>query len=260
MQNSQSYRYAMRLAFHGSPFSGWQFQPEQKTVQGELNIALKSLLREDVKIVGAGRTDTGVHALNYVAHFDSSKIIDPVEIVSRLNRFLPNKISIYEIIKVNSTFHARFSAVSRAYSYSIRHRKFAFGNDMIWDYRRDMDYSLLHKCAASLLKAKDFSAFARSGSDNTNMICQIRHATWVQQDDNLTFQIKANRFSRNMVRSLVGTMVETANGHRNFSDWESLLLGGERAESGNSAPANGLIFMGVSYPKSPFNEREVAKY
>jgi|TARA_B110000483_G_scaffold243644_1_gene334788 tRNA pseudouridine38-40 synthase len=260
MQKSETHRYAIRLAFHGASFSGWQIQLEQKTVQGELTVSLNSLLKEDVKIIGAGRTDTGVHALNYVAHFDTQKVIEPEEIVSRLNRFLPERISIFEIKKVNTDFHARFSATSRSYSYTIRREKYAFQNDMVWNYNRDIDYKILDECALSLKSTKNFSAFERSGSDNTNSICEILHASWVKENGSVIFQIKANRFLRNMVRSIVGTMVETANGKRSVHDWNALLLGGNRSDSGNSAPSQGLIFMGVTYPKTPFYEREVSNY
>lgn len=260
MQKSETHRYAIRLAFHGASFSGWQIQPEQKTVQGELTAALNSLLKEDAKIIGAGRTDTGVHALNYVAHFDTQHVIDQEEIVFRLNRFLPARISIFEIKKVTDDFHARFSATSRSYLYTLRREKNAFGNDMVWNYSRDIDYQILDECALSLKGAKNFSAFERSGSDNTNSICEILHASWIKENGSFLFQIKANRFLRNMVRSLVGTMIETANGNRSIQDWNTLLTGGRRSDSGHSAPSQGLIFMGVSYPKTPFYEREVSKY
>ena len=131
MQKSEIHRYAMRLAFHGAPFSGWQIQTRQRTVQGELTNALRSLTKEDTNIIGAGRTDAGVHGKNYVAHFDVLNEFDCQELSFKLNRFLPDRISVYEINKADIDFHARFSALSRSYSYTLREKKHAFGNDLV---------------------------------------------------------------------------------------------------------------------------------
>ena len=260
MQKSEIHRYAMRLAFHGAPFSGWQIQTRQRTVQGELTNALRSLTKEDTNIIGAGRTDAGVHGKNYVAHFDVLNEFDCQELSFKLNRFLPDRISVYEIKKADIDFHARFSALSRSYSYTLREKKHAFGNDLVCNYTRELDFEILKSCSELVKNAKNFSAFEKKGSDNTNSICEIYHSLWIRKDNSIIFQVRANRFLRNMVRSLVGTMLETANGKRDFNDWQSLLKGGERSDSGNSAPAHGLVFMGVNYSKSPFDGRETAKY
>ena len=260
MQKSENPRYAMRLAYHGAPYSGWQVQPGQKTVQGELEIALSSLLRAEVQVVGAGRTDTGVHAANYVAHFEGPEGVDVEDLTYRLNRFLPPRIAVHEIQPVAEDFHARFSATSRAYRYVLRRSKNAFDTDVAWYYQRPMDLDKLHRAAESLFTTTEFSAFARTGSHTGTTLCTLDYARWVDLGDTWVFEVRANRFLRNMVRSLVGTMVEHALDKRSWESWQGLLLGGERPDAGDSAPAHGLTFAGVTYPNSPFNEREHAPF
>ena len=250
----------MRLAYHGAPYSGWQIQPSQKTVQGELEVALSSLLRQPIGVVWAGRTDTGVHAANYVAHFEGPEGLDTLDLAYRLNRFLPPRISVFEIQGVASDFHARFAATSRSYRYVLQREKSVFHTDTAWYYQRPMDLERLHQAAASLFTTEEFSAFARLGSHTGTTLCTLQHARWIDQGEAWVFEVRANRFLRNMVRSLVGTMVEYALDKRSWASWESLLQGGERTDSGDSAPAHGLTFAGVTYPNSPFNERENAPF
>lgn len=256
MQTSPKFRYAVRLGYHGSPFSGWQVQPEQRTVQGELESALSALTKETVRLHGAGRTDTGVHALNYVAHFETDQAIDVDEVVFRLQKFLPKKLTIYEMCEVTDRFHARFSATSRAYRYTIRRRPHPFDNDLVWNDTREMDFDMLQRAAQTLLNNQEYAAFARSGGNQNGTDCTIFHAEWRQDGDLWIFEVRGNRFLRNMVRALVGTMVELAMGKRTWEEWEALLQGGTRSDAGQSAPASGLVFAGVSYENSPFNDRE----
>lgn len=250
----------MRLAFHGAPFSGWQVQPSQKTVQGEIETALSSLLRENIGIQGAGRTDTGVHAANYVAHFEGPEGLDVEELAYKLNRFLPSRLGVFEIVRTDKEFHARFSATSRSYRYVLQREKDVFTTDVAWYYQRPMDFERLNRAATSLYTGQDFSAFARLGSHSGSSVCQIQHARWLNEGNQWIFEVRANRFLRNMVRSLVGTMVEHALDKRTWDSWESLLLGGSRADAGTSAPAHGLCFAGVTYSNSPFDERENAPF
>ena len=260
MQTSENPRYALRLAYHGAPYSGWQVQPEQKTVQAELEKTLSSLLRQTTEVIGAGRTDTGVHASHYVAHFEGTESLDVEDLAYRLNRFLPPRIVVHEIQPVDKEFHARFSATSRAYRYVLRRSKNAFDTDVAWYFQRPMDFEKLKRAAATLHNTKEYSAFARLGSYTGTTQCTLSHATWRMEEDCWIFEVRANRFLRNMVRSLVGTMVEHALDKRSWDQWTSLLQGGERADAGNSAPAHGLTFAGVTYPKSPFDERENASF
>ncbi len=250
----------MRLAYHGAPFSGWQIQPTQKTVQGELELALSSLLRQTIHVVGAGRTDTGVHAANYVAHFEGPEGVDTEDLAYRLNRFLPARIAVFEIQGAASDFHARFDATSRSYLYVLQREKSAFTTDLSWHYQRPMYLDRLHEAAASLCTTEEFSAFARLGSHVGSTLCTIQHAQWVDRGDAWVFEVRANRFLRNMVRSLVGTMVEYALDKRTWKSWEALLKGGVRPDAGDSAPAHGLTFAGVTYPNSPFDARENAPF
>ena len=166
----------MRLAYHGAPYSGWQIQPSQKTVQGELEVALSSLLRQPIGVVGAGRTDTGVHAANYVAHFEGPEGLDTLDLAYRLNRFLPPRISVFEIQGVASDFHARFAATSRSYRYVLQREKSVFHTDTAWYYQRPMDLERLHQAAASLFTTEEFSAFARLGSHTGTTLCTLQHA------------------------------------------------------------------------------------
>lgn len=260
MQTSSFTRYALRLSYHGLPFSGWQVQPAQRTVQGELEKALSTLLREQVKVLGAGRTDSGVHAANYVAHVDVATPLDVKDTLHRLDRFLPTKIAVHEMVEITDRMHARFSAESRSYRYVIRRKQNPFGADMVWTHRRDMDFSLLKRSAEILLSQTEFAAFARTGSPVKTTLCNITHASWHQEGEEWVFQIRGNRFLRNMVRSLVGTMVELAQGQRDWDNWLSMFDGATRCDAGQSAPAKGLSFVGVTYPDSPFQSREHAPF
>jgi tRNA pseudouridine38-40 synthase len=259
-QSSFTHRYVLRLAYHGAEFLGWQRQPTGRTVQGNLESTLSTWMRSPVEVVGAGRTDAGVHASNYVAHVDCTSTVDLDELVFRLNRFLPDDLVLFEAIPAPDEFHARFSAQGRGYRYSIQRTKSAFGRDTAWAYERPLNEQLLDEMAASLLGEHHFGAFERSGSAETNGMCTIRHARWVRDSDKWVFEIEGTRFLRNMVRALVGTMVEHAAIDRGLGHWDRLRKSQKRTESGPSAPAQGLTFAGAVYAAPLFDGRETPDF
>ncbi len=255
-QRSFSHRYALRLAYHGADFLGWQRQAQGRTVQGVLESSLATWLRTEVAVVGVGRTDAGVHAQNYVAHLEVDRALDAGEMLFRMNRFLPDDVVLLEAVSAPETFHARFSAVARGYAYRIQRNKTVFGRDTAWHYERELNESLLHEMASSLLGEHHFGAFERSGGAETNGICSIHLARWVVEDGALEFQVVGNRFLRNMVRSLVGTMVEQAVTDRGLAEWNRIFSSQKRTESGPSAPAQGLTFAGAHFAAHLFDGRE----
>lgn len=259
-QSSHLRRYALRLAYHGADFFGWQRQPEGRTVQGVLETSLGQWLRADVSVVGVGRTDTGVHAQNYVAHLEVDREVDCTELVFRMNRFLPDDIVLFEAVPLADDVHARFSAVTRGYSYRIQRRKSAFGRDTAWQYERELNLDLLREMALSIHGEHHFGAFERSGGADTNGICTVHLARWVVDGEVLEFHVVGNRFLRNMVRSLVGTMVEQAVADRGMAEWNRIFSSQKRTESGPSAPAHGLTFAGAQFAAPLFDGRETPHF
>ena len=225
-------------------------------MQGVLETSLAQWLRSEVAVVGVGRTDAGVHARNYVAHLEVAREVDCAELVFRMNRFLPDDLVLFEAVPVPSDVHARFSAVARGYSYQIQRTKSAFGRDTAWHYERELNEDLLHEMAASILGEHHFGAFERSGGAESNGLCTLHLARWVASESALEFQVIGNRFLRNMVRSLVGTMVEQAVADRGLAEWNRILASQKRTESGPSAPAHGLTFAGAHFAAPLFDGRE----
>ena len=254
-------RYFATLSFHGAAFSGWQVQPEQATVQGVLGNALQRVLGADELPVGAGRTDSGVHGRNYVAHFDLPEPLEEVEQACyKLNRMLPPGIAVHRLNAVLPEAHARFSCGSRSYVYRIARVKDPFNRDTAWSVERSLDAEAMHKAALCLVGEHDFSAFAKAQADHTTPFCTVYEAHWAVDGDEWHFTIRANRFLRNMVRALVGTLVELGQGMWTLEEFQALLQGGDRSLSGSSAPAHGLFFNGATYPQNLFvhgsSERE----
>ena len=243
------YRYFIQLAYDGSDFNGWQTQPNEPTVQDELTRVLRLTLNEDsIKLVGCGRTDTGVHASCYYAHFD---LINPIEDIDKciykLNNFLPFSIAIQNIIKVESNAHARFDASSRTYHYFIHQEKDPFLTDYSLLILRDLDFDLMNKAANSLVAYNDFSAFAKLGSDNKTVICKLSAANWNKVGKQWRFEITADRFLRNMVRAIVGTLIELGAGRISLQEFKTIVESGSRQKAGSSAAANALFLSAVKY-------------
>jgi tRNA pseudouridine38-40 synthase len=247
-------RYFIFISYKGSSYHGWQVQPNSITVQKILDNALSTVLEEAISTTGAGRTDTGVHAMVFCAHFESEKehLGDKKDTVSGLNRFLPKDISVSRIVKVHPDAHARFSAISRTYLYHISKTKNPFREDSSWFINREIDLNAMNEACNLLMKHSDFTSFSRLHTDVKTNVCRIFSAIWKESDDQLIFTIKADRFLRNMVRAIVGTMVDIGRGKLSLQDFESIILAKDRCRAGKSAPAKGLFLTEIEYPPEVF--------
>ncbi|WP_379965634.1 tRNA pseudouridine(38-40) synthase TruA [Epilithonimonas sp. UC225_85] len=241
-------RYFIEFAYDGSSFFGYQIQPRQISVQEELERALSTILRELIKTTGAGRTDTGVHAKKMFAHFETEQILKD-DLVYKLNSFLPESISIKRIFEVPDDMHARFSATFRTYDYYISSEKDPFTINSSWQTWRQkpLDIDAMNEACKILFEYDDFTSFAKLHTDNKTNICKIYKAEWEQVGSQLKFTISADRFLRNMVRAIVGTMVEIGTGKLQPNDFRKIIEDKYRNSAGVSAPAQGLFLVDVGY-------------
>lgn len=240
-------RYFIEFSYNGKNYFGYQIQPKQISVQEDLEKALGTILRTEIKTAGAGRTDTGVHARKMFAHFDVPFAL-PENLVTRLNSFLPKDISVKRIFEVKDDFHARFDATFRTYEYFISLEKDPFLQDFSWQIsNRSLDLDKMNEACKILFKYDDFTSFAKVGGDNKTNLCEIYKAGWEQSGSVLKFTISANRFLRNMVRAIVGTMVEVGSGKINPEDLHQIIEQKHRNSAGTSAPAQGLFLVDVGY-------------
>lgn len=240
-------RYFIEFSYNGKNYFGYQIQPKEITVQEELEKALSTILRQPIKTTGAGRTDTGVHARKIFAHFDFEAELDP-QLTYKLNSFLPPDISIQRIFKVKTDFHARFDATYRTYEYLISLKKNPFTQDSSWQmWKRNLNVEKMNEACKILFEYQDFTSFAKLHTDNKTNICKIYKAMWEKQGDELKFTISADRFLRNMVRSIVGTMVEIGNEKFPPEHLRSIIEAKNRNTAGTSAPAQGLFLVDVGY-------------
>tara|TARA_B110000879_G_C10958770_1_gene426696 strand:+ start:68 stop:820 length:753 start_codon:yes stop_codon:yes gene_type:complete len=246
-------RYFISLAYKGTNFHGWQVQPNAVSVQQRINEGLSVLLKEEVMIMGAGRTDTGVHAKQMYAHFDTDKSFDLDVVCYRLNAFLEDSIFIKSIFKVADETHARFHASSRTYEYWLCQQKNPFLTEGAWLMYSNLDFSLMNQAASYISEVNDFSSFAKIHSDVNTHICEVRKAEWVQQGDKWVFSIEADRFLRNMVRAIVGTLVEVGKKKMTLDEFKSIIKEKNRSSAGTSAPAKGLYLVKIEYPKDLLN-------
>ncbi len=246
------YRYFMRMAYTGTHFNGWQVQEAAPSIQAETERALGILLREDaMRVTGAGRTDTGVHAKMFFAHFDSMHPpgeMDMSHLVYKCNRILPPSIAIYEIFPVHARAHARFHATSRTYHYVISTVKDPFAQDRAWIYERNLDLKKMQEASDLLLHYHDFGSFAKSNSQVKTHLCRIEKAQWHEEQHLLRFEIAADRFLRNMVRAITGTLVDVGCGKLTAGDFASIIESCDRSRAGYSAPACGLYLAEIQYP------------
>jgi len=241
-------RYFLQLSYKGSRYFGWQRQPNAISVQDVIEKTLSTVLREDIAVVGAGRTDTGVHASFYVLHFDvSNEIQEPEKLVYHLNRFLPGDIAIQKIKKVNNDFHARFSAASRTYKYFISTVKDPFNTETCYQFTIPLDVEKMNEAAKTLFEYTDFTSFAKLHTDVKTNNCKIFQAEWERNDNQLVFTIKADRFLRNMVRAIVGTLLEIGKGKITGDDFRSIIEMKNRGAAGTSAPPQGLFLVDIGY-------------
>lgn len=235
----------MTLAFRGEPFHGWQSQPGERTVQSELECALSTILRSTVAVVGVGRTDAGVNASMMVAHFDADEAPEP----RAINALVAPDIVVYDVRRVTDDAHARFDATSRTYHYKAVEQRSPFLYRLTW-YTRPLDYEKMNEAAALLLKTSDFTSFAKLHSDAKTNICEVTQARWVSDPTTggMTFVITANRFLRNMVRAIVGTLVEVGRGKMTVEEFGEVIAKKNRCAAGTSMPGHALYLAEVTYP------------
>lgn len=247
-------RYFIELSYNGTNFHGWQIQPNAVTVQSVLNSCLSILLKEEISCVGAGRTDTGVHAKQMIAHFDYDKVFNIQELVLKLNAFLPNDIAIHSIRKVNSDAHARFDAKKRTYIYKITSSKNVFEFDRSYFYKNYLDLELMNAACLIMMNYSDFESFSKTNSDVKTFICSITEAVWIKSKNCIQFKISADRFLRNMVRAIVGTMIHIGTKKTSLKEFEKIIQSKDRSLAGPSAPPRGLYLTQIQYNNSIFED------
>lgn len=246
-------RYFAELAYKGTDFNGWQRQDNAPSVQQALEDALTTLLRMPVGVTGAGRTDTGVHASYYVAHFDMPVgMSDTTAFIYHLNSILSHDIAVFSLTPVADDAHARFDAVEREYKYYIVTRKDPFRRETAWQYFVDLDIVEMNLAAGALLRADDFTTFSKLHSNNKTNICKVSEAVWTREAGGLVFTIRADRFLRNMVRSIVGTLVDVGRGKTDAGEFARILAAQDRSLASGSAPAQGLFLADIRYPDNIF--------
>ena len=251
MDNSLKYRYFIKLAYNGEKYHGWQTQPNAPSVQQTINEAISTILQQKINIVGCGRTDTGVHAKEFYAHFDLGiSISDNLEnITNRLNHFLPKDISIFKIIPVKPDMHARFDAISRSYKYLISTRKDPFYKDFSYYLHEPLDVAKMNEAAKILFEFKDFTSFSKVHTQVKTNNCRIMEAFWEETGHLLVFNITADRFLRNMVRAIVGTLLDVGRGKITINDFRQIIESKNRSNAGYSVPAKGLFLTHIQYPE-----------
>lgn len=242
-------RFFIELSYNGAGFHGWQRQPNGMSVQQAIEEALSTVLRNRIEIIGAGRTDTGVHARQMFAHFDAENMsTDTCGIVRSLNSILGKRIAIHKIIPVSNDAHARFDATSRTYRYYLHHRKDPFIADTSLLIGQ-LDYEAMNKAVAELLNVRDFTSFAKLHSDAKTNICRVTEARWDKiGDQRYAFTITADRFLRNMVRAVVGTSVEVGRGKISVEEFKEVITKCDRCAAGTSMPAHALFLEEIKYP------------
>lgn len=240
-------RYFIEFSYNGADYFGYQIQPNQISIQEVLEKALSTILREEIKTTGAGRTDTGVHAKKIFAHFDTAQEISN-ELPQRLNALLPASIAIKKIFKVADDLHARFSAIYRTYEYHISLTKNPFTEGFAWQiWRKPLDIDKMNEACKILFDYDDFTSFSKLHTDVKTNLCKIYKAEWHQYEDSLVFTVSADRFLRNMVRAIVGTMVDVGIGKLQPMDLHRIIQAKYRNSAGASAPAHGLFLIDVGY-------------
>ena len=240
-------RYFIKLAYNGTNYHGWQVQPNASSVQETLNKALSVILNEEINIMGAGRTDTGVHAKEMFAHLDYAPTLEIESTLHKLNSYLPKDIVIYNIIPVHDDAHARFDAKKRTYHYYITSVKDVFSQEECWYFYQNLDVELMNQAAEILLDHTDFQCFSKVNTDVNTFNCTISEAYWTQENNQLIFTISADRFLRNMVRAIVGTLVNVGLHKITLSDFNSIIDNKNRNEAGFSVPAQGLFLTKIEY-------------
>ena len=241
-------RYFIELSYNGSAYHGWQNQPTAISVQEVLENALATVLKTPISVMGAGRTDTGVHASQMFAHFDFNEELIDTNLIFKLNSFLPKDIAVHTIFKVKNDTHARFNALSRTYLYRITLQKNVFTFNDTFYVKQALDVEKMNEASKILLDYKDFQCFSKSNTNVKTYYCNIMKAEWVIENNELRFTIKADRFLRNMVRAIVGTMVNIGLGKTAIEDLHQIIKSKNRSEAGFSVPAQALYLTKIEYP------------
>lgn len=242
-------RYFIDLSYDGKPFHGWQKQPNAITVQETIEACFAQIFQEKIALVGAGRTDTGVHAKQFIAHLDIFTNFDVKELKYKLNRMLPSSIVIHKIYAVKNDAHARFDALTREYKYYITTSKNPFTKDFSCLIKSKIDLKIMNEACEILKQHRNFQCFSKVKTDVKTYNCKIENAFWENVDDQLVFTISANRFLRNMVRAIVGTMIEMGTAKKSLANFEKILTSKDRGQAGKSIAAKGLFLNKIEYPK-----------
>lgn len=253
-------RYFIKFSYDGTNYHGWQIQPNGISVQEVLEKALSTLLRTKMRVTGAGRTDAGVHARLMVAHFDREAPIDGQQLTYKLNRMLPRDVSVISVEAVENELHARFSATSRTYHYYMHHVRNPFSRAYSYEMPYELDFERMNEAAKYLIGERDFKCFCKAGGDNKTTICNLTEARWqrcnteiaiheAEKAEEWCFVITANRFLRNMVRAVIGTLVEVGRGRITIDEFRKIVDNGTRSDAGESMPGNALFLWDVTYPK-----------
>ena len=246
-------RYFLYFSYKGTAYHGWQVQPNGISVQEVLIKALSTILRQKIDLVGAGRTDAGVHAKLMVAHFDlKTETPEGLNLVAKLNSLLPNDIAAFKLIEVQSDAHARFDATARRYEYHIITHKDAFRTELATRMSHQLDFEAMNKAAETLKDYRDFTSFSKLHTDAMTNNCKITLAEWTKQADEWVFTIEADRFLRNMVRAIVGTLLEVGRGKMTINGFRAVIESENRCKAGTSVPAHGLYLVDIKYPQTIF--------
>ena len=246
-------RYFIYLAYDGTNYHGWQIQPNGDSVQENLMRALSTFLRREIEVTGAGRTDAGVHARLMVAHFDFDQELDTVVVTDKLNRLLPPDIAVYRVRRVRDDAHARFDATYRTYKYYVTMRKEPFNRHYAWRQFNTLDFEKMNEAARTLFDYTDFTSFSKLHTDVKTNNCRIMYAQWTQMGDTeWVFTIQADRFLRNMVRAVVGTLVEVGRGKLSVEGFKKVIERKDRCSAGSSVPGHALFLVDVGYPEELF--------
>jgi tRNA pseudouridine38-40 synthase len=245
-------RYFIKLAYKGTNYNGWQIQPSAPSVQQTIETAMSTILAAPIELVGCGRTDTGVHAKEYYAHFDYDKDF-PKSFLPRINKFLPNDIVFYDIFPVEAELHARFDAYHRAYEYHIVFDKNPFEIETAWYYydARNLDMEQMQAAAKVLLAYNEFAPFCKTNHQAKTLICELKRAEWETRQDRLVFHIAANRFLRGMVRLIVGMFINIGSGKVTIDDLKTAMDGQIMMKKSHSVPAHGLYLTDIRYSNRP---------
>lgn len=242
-------RYFIDISYNGSGYHGWQIQHNARTVQGVVNEALSTILRSDISSIGSGRTDTGVHAMMQMVHFDFAGQLDGHQLIPKLNSLLPSDIAVNRLMQVYDGASARFDAISRGYIYKMHRRKKPFLQGLSYHFNQPIDLEQMNACCELIKNWKDFEAMSKVKTEVNNFNCEIFDARWENHNDETHFHVSANRFLRGMVRALVGTMLDVGQARMTVSDFQKVLESKDRKKAGRAVPAHGLYLLDISYPE-----------